>query len=174
MQKFSHIFAYMKLSNSFNDFEAVDELGPSFIGLQLYQLLSVINVQGNKLLKDLNLEIPSRVASSLMLLKINGPMSVTQLGSTLNMSHQLMAHRIKTLKELKLIIQKKDPNDGRRMLFHLTYKGDQLASNLQKVSQIAIDGYMDLYEELDVNLYEALIKARKLLLKKPLYERIKD
>jgi len=70
----------MKLSSSFNDFEAVDQLGPSFIGLQLYQLLSIINVQGNKLLEDMNLEIPSRIASSLMLLKMYGPMSVTQLG----------------------------------------------------------------------------------------------
>jgi len=173
MQNIAHIFAHMKLPSSFNDFDAVDELGPSFIGLQLYQLLSIINVQGNRLLEDMNIEIPSRIASSLILLKMNGPMSVTQLGTTLNMTHQLMAHRIKSLKDLKLIVQEKDPNDKRRILFNLTSKGNQVASNLQEVTRMATDGYADLYEEIEVNLYEALIKARNSLLRKPLYERIK-
>ena len=137
MQNIAHIFAHMKLPSSFNDFDAVDELGPSFIGLQLYQLLSIINVQGNRLLEDMNIEIPSRIASSLILLKMNGPMSVTQLGTTLNMTHQLMAHRIKSLKDLKLIVQEKDPNDKRRILFNLTSKGNQVASNLQEVTRMA-------------------------------------
>jgi len=80
-----------------------------------------------------------------------------------------MAHRIKSLKDLKLIVQEKDPNDKRRILFHLTNEGNQVASKLQEVTRMATDGYADLYEEIEVNLYEALIKARKSLLRKPLY-----
>ncbi len=172
MQKFAHIFAYMKLPISFHDFDHVDKLGPGFIGLQLYQLLSVINAQGNRILENVELGIPSRIASSLMLFKMNGPLSVTQLGSMLNMSHQLMAHRIKALKDLELITEVADPKDKRRTLYRLTEKGEAISINLEEVIQKASSAYEDLYEEIGVNVYEALIKARKALLKKPLSERI--
>ncbi len=68
MQLFAHIFAYMKSTN-FNSYESINALGLSFFGLQLYQLFSIINDQGNQMLESEELNIPSRTASTLMLLK---------------------------------------------------------------------------------------------------------
>ena len=56
-------------------------MGSAFLGLQIYQLVELINIQGNELLQLNQLEIPSRAASTLMLLYRQGPLSVTQIGS---------------------------------------------------------------------------------------------
>ncbi len=172
MQIFAHIFAYMKPTKRPAPFEQVDALGSSFLGLQLYQLLTVIDVQGSEMLSQMEVEVPSRVASSLMILKMNGPMSVTELGTALNMTHQLMAHRVQLLKELKLINTKPDPKDKRKQLFHLTAKGKKLTEQLETVTKQAENAYADLFEELGADLYDLLIKARKALLRNPLHQRI--
>ncbi|RDY59913.1 MarR family winged helix-turn-helix transcriptional regulator [Flagellimonas nanhaiensis] len=152
--------------------ESIDGLGLSFLGLQLYQLLSIINEQGNQMIGGEELNIPSRTASTLMLLKTKGALSVTELGSLLNMSHQLIAHRIKPLKSEKYIHEISDSRDGRRTLYKLTKEGEKVVARLEKVMASAEIAYKDLFDEIGVDLFESLIKAKKALIRKPMIYRI--
>ena len=162
----------MKMPKTIHALEPVDDLGLAFLGLQLYQLLAIINIQGNELLGENDSELPSGLSSTIMLLHKKGPLSVTELGNMLNMSHQLMGHRIRPLKSLKMIEEFRDPKDGRKVLFNLTSSGRASVKKLEKVMSMAEQAYTDLFTELDIDLYDALKKAKRALIEKPIKQRI--
>ncbi len=169
MQIFSHIFAYMK---TLNKYEQVDSLGSSFLGLQLHQLLSIINSQGDVLLQQQNIDIPSRTASTIMLIKNNDSMSVTELGAALDMSHQLVGHRIKLLKSKEIITEIKDRKDKRKSVLVLTESGKMVAQYLENIIRQVEKAYEDLFEELGVNVFEIIKKAKKALSNKTILQRL--
>ncbi len=157
---------------NFDSYESLNALGLSFLGLQLYQLFSIISDQGNQMIESEELNIPSRTASTLMLLKTEGSLSVTDLGGLLNMSHQLIAHRIKPLKREKYIYEISDSDDGRKTLFKLTVEGEMAVTRLEKVMTLAEIAYKDLFAEIDTDLFESVKKAKMALLRKPMIYRI--
>ncbi|MCP4977574.1 MAG: hypothetical protein GY931_15585 [Maribacter sp.] len=159
-------------STNYNSYESINVLGLSFLGLHLYQLFSLINDQGNQMMESEELNIPSRTASTLMLLKTEGALSVTDLAGLLNMSHQLIAHRIKPLKKKKYIYEISDSDDGRKTLFKLTVEGEKAVTRLEKVMTLAEIAYIDLFAEINTDLFESVKKAKMALIRKPMIYRI--
>ncbi len=148
------------------------DLDTGFLGVRLYQLLAVIDEQGNEVLRNAGIELPSRLSSTIAILKRLGPQSVTDIGRRLKMSHQLVAHRINALTDLGLIAQRPDTKDGRRRLIHLTRKGSGLARRLDAVADRAGVAYTQRFDELGVDLDQALRAAVCALQRDPLAERI--
>ena len=148
------------------------DLDTRFLGVRLYQLLAVIDEQGNQVLRDAGIDLPSRLSSTVAILKRLGPQSVTDIGRHLKMSHQLVAHRVKALTDLGLIAQRPDTKDGRRRLIHLTRKGGGLARRLEAVSERAGVAYTQLFKELGVDLDQVLRAATRALLSDSLAERV--
>lgn len=141
----------------------VDSLGPAFLGLQLYRLLRVIDEQGTQALSRAPTPLPSRVASTLMVLIRCGPSSLTQIGRRLGMPHQLVAQRTKLLQEAGLIRYVPDPSDGRRTFMHLTPEGNKAAQKLQETVAATEKVYADVFGEIGIDLFEGLVAFRRAL-----------
>lgn len=153
---------------------SANELGPTFLGLQAHQLLSIIDQQGTALLTARGIDLPSRTVSTLMCLKKNKQLAVTGLASYLGLSHQLVRHRLKDLKARNLITEKSDPADLRRTVIFLTRRGKSVADEVDRLNKEVEEVYLDMFKEIGVDLYAALIKAKEALMERSLSSRIMD
>ncbi len=141
----------------------LDSLGPAFLGLQLYRLLGVIDGQGNEVLKQSDFPYPSRIASTYVVLMRDGPSSLTQIGKRLGMPHQLVAQRAKLMQTEGLVEYVPDPTDGRRTFLQLTAKGKAEAKKLTATFEQVSAVYEDVFEEIGVDLFDAMLKFRSAL-----------
>jgi len=151
---------------------ATDELGPTFLGLQAHQLLSIIDFQGTDLLAAQGIDLPSRSVSTMMHLKKNKHVTVTGLAHFLGMSHQLVRHRLKDLKARNLVAEQRDPDDLRRTHILLTKSGKALALKVDHLNEEVEHVYLEMFEEIGVDLFAALIKAKQALIEKSLGTRV--
>ena len=99
-------------------------------------------------------------------------MTVTGLARFLGMSHQLVGHRIKDLKARGLVAERRDPGDRRRTLVVLTKSGEDLAQRIEKLNREVESVYIKLFEEIGVDLFETLIKAKQALAERSLGMRV--
>jgi len=162
----------MNIPKEMLEADAINELGPTFLGLHAYQLLSIIDFQGTELLLKQGIDLPSRTVSTMMYLLEKKQMTVTGLARFLGMSHQLVGHRIKDLKAQGLVAEKRDPADLRRTLIVLTSSGQDLAQQIEQLNREVESVYLELFEEIGVDLFQALIKAKQALTGKSLAMRI--
>ena len=156
------------------DPNAANALGSAFVGLQAYQLLDIIDFQGTELFAKQGIDLPSRSASTMMHLKKSKRVTVTGLARFLGMSHQLVGHRIKDLQAHRLITEKRDPDDLRRRLIVLTKSGKALARQIERLTKEIESVYLELFEEIGVDLFDALIKAKQALTEKSLSTRVSE
>lgn len=154
------------------DPDASSELGAAFLGLQAYQLLDIIDSQGTELLTKQGIHLPSRVASTMMHLKKRKRVTVTGLAGFLGMSHQLVNHRLKDLKAHGLIKEVRDPGDRRLTIIVLTKSGKALARQIERLCKDIENVYLELFEEIGVDLFDALIKAKLALTERSLSARL--
>lgn len=101
-------------------------------------------------------------------------LTVTGLADYLGLSHQLVRHRLKDLKARKLIREKSDPADLRRTVIFLTKRGKSVALEIDRLNRQVELVYLEMFKEIGVDLYTALIKAKRALLERSLSTRIKD
>ncbi len=165
---------YMNLPKDISDLNAIDSLGTAFVGLQLFQLLSIIDHQGNVLLSSRGIDVPSRSGSTILILLKEGSVTVTGLARFLGMSHQLAGHRIKDLKKSGFVKEKKDPKDLRRSRIVLSKKGEAAAREIEKISREVETVYAEIFKEIDVDLYDALKKAKNALAARSLSRRMSE
>lgn len=164
----------MNNTKEIHDPDSINELGPTFLGLQAYQLLNTIDFQGTELLEKHGINLPSRAVSTMMYLLKMKQVTVTGLAQFLGMSHQLVGHRIKDLKTHGLLAEQKDPADLRRTLIVLTKPGENLARQIEQLNKEVESVYLALFEEIGVDLFEALITARQALVEKSLGMRVAE
>ena len=162
----------MNIPKEMQNPNATNELGPTFLGLQAHQLLSIIDFQGTDLLAVHGIDLPSRSVSTMMYLKNNKRVTVTGLAHFLGMSHQLVRHRLKDLKARNLVTEKRDPDDLRRTLVLLTKSGKALALRVERLNKEVEHVYLEMFKEIGVDLFAALIKAKQALTEKSLGARV--
>ncbi len=161
----------MSLPPQIVDLNSIDELGPTFVGLQLMQLSDIIDFQGNEAFKAAGLGMPSRSTSTLLFIRNNAPVSITDIASFFGISHQLASQRLKSLKTHKLVTAKCDPNDSRRTLLSLTASGRTVSRQVEALCHDLEQVIRGLFEEIDVDLFDALIRAKSALARSGLLER---
>ena len=164
----------MNLPKEMTDPNAVDELGPTFLGLHAHQLLNIIDFQGTELLAQQDIDLPSRTVSTMMYLMKMKRVTVTGLARFLGMSHQLVGHRIKDLKTRGLVTEGRDSGDLRRTLIVLTKTGAELAQQIEQLNREVESVYLALFEEIGVDLLEALIKMKQVLAERSLGMRVAE
>lgn len=124
----------------------------AFVSNKLVQLTDLIAQQGDDLLRDANLEIPSRAVSIMLLIGEHGEISAADISNLLQQPHQLVSQRLDVLTKLALIKRKSDPCDGRRKILLLTAKGeDQFRQLTARMVQVA-DVFAALFEEIECDL----------------------
>ena len=135
----------------------VETYAPAFFAFLAIQLTDRITSEGARFSTAIGLEIPVNTMSTIMVLK-GGPASVTEIASALNVSHVAVIKTIRILIDKGILERRNDPSDGRRKPLSLTSKGTQVAADVSTVIEKAQSVYRELFEEIGVDLHEALLK----------------
>ena len=146
----------------------------AFIANKLERLVDQIAQQGDELLQDAGLEIPSRTVSLVLLIGENGEISAAEVATKLKQPHQLVTQRADLLVKLAIIERRNDPNDSRRKILALTAKGKQQYDKLLIRLQEAVEAFTGLFEEIDTDLEVITTRAMQALKRSSLLKRIKS
>ena len=146
----------------------------AFLGNTLEKLVSLINQQGEEILKDAGVYFPPRAATMMLLLMKNGPMSAADLAKALKQPHQLVTQRIEALIGCKVISRASDSTDLRRKLLRITPAGKlQLRRLKDRLDRIEA-AYAGLFDEVDCDLADVALRTVELLLKRTLGDRVRS
>lgn len=124
----------------------------AFLANQLNRLADLITEQGDDMLVDAGLTLPSRSVSLLLLIDERGQISAADIAKELNQPHQLVTQRIEALIKLNLINRINDSADKRRKILTLTTKGQKELLQLDQCLQNAEHVFQALYQEIECDL----------------------
>lgn len=145
----------------------------AFLATQLRSLADLISEQGNELLDNAGLSIPSRAVSPVLLIAERGQVSVADIAKELNQPHQLVTQRVEVLLALGLVERLKDPSDQRRKLLILSDKGKQEFLLLEHCLRDAGKVFLALYQEIGCDLPEVAQRVTAALSSRSILSRIK-
>ena len=144
----------------------------AFVSNKFTRLTDLIASQGQEMLRDANLDVPSRAVSILLLVGEHGEISAADIANLLKQPHQLVTQRADLLIELALIRRKNDPRDGRRKILVLTEKGTDQFDRLTELMVQVADVFASLFEEIGCDLAAMAMRAIEALDRSPILERI--
>lgn len=174
MQSIAQLIAYMGLDMSERNFRDQHALSGAFLSNKLLRLVELIGQQGNELLGEAEIIIPSNAVACLLFIGDKGQASLVEVAAALHEAHQLTSQRVEALLELGLLERQDDPNDRRRKTLSLTRRGkDQYQRLLARLSEIE-KAFASLYGEIGHDLPTILETAMDALRRKPLLDRIRD
>ena len=119
------------------------------------------------------LSFPSRANSTVLYISEHNGASTADIMRELHQPHQLVAQRIDLLMELGVVERLDDPNDKRRKILRLTRKGKKEAALLRNAMKDAIRAFERLFDEIDVEMDEAVRSMTKALADASIGERVK-
>jgi DNA-binding MarR family transcriptional regulator len=144
----------------------------AFVANRLDRLTGMIVQQGDDLLRDAGIEIPSRAVSLLLLVGEHGQLAAADIAATLGQPHQLVTQRADVLIDLAVVERKGDPHDGRRKILALTAKGETYYAKLQVVLSEAATAFAGLFEEIECDLSALACKTMEALGRASILDRI--
>lgn len=121
-----------------------------------------------------DVHLATKTMGIVQLLYSEGTRSQAEIAQRLRYSHQLTAQRLSWLYKRQYAVSIPDPDDGRRSLIELTQAGQAEGAKLQNFLPLLIDSYLNLFDQLGVDLDELVQRADQLLAKVPLSERMPD
>lgn len=145
----------------------------AFLANKLDRLSDLIVEQGDALLGDAGLAIPSRTVSLLLLIGDKGPMSVADIAGTFGQPHQLVTQRADVLIGLGLVERSADPADARRKLLSLLPAGRRHHADLTRVLTQAAAAMAALFDELGCDLADVAVRAMATLHRTSLRDRVR-
>ena len=135
---------------------------PAFFAFVAIQLTDRITTEGARFSAAMGLEIPVNTMSTIMTLK-HGPASVTEIADALNVSHVAVIKTTRILIDKGILMRSSDPEDGRRKPLSLTASGKHVATDVSLVIEKAQIAYRQLFEEIGVDVHDALAKMNTAL-----------
>lgn len=116
---------------------------------------------------------PPRTASTMQVLHVLGPLTVTEIAQAIRQSQPLVTTWIRQLKELEFIEREVDPMDGRRTLISLSKKGQaEIARQEEALASVAA-AYHDLLEEAKAEVFDALWRVEAANRRLPFADRLR-
>tara|TARA_R110002124_G_scaffold215362_3_gene381307 strand:+ start:287 stop:808 length:522 start_codon:yes stop_codon:yes gene_type:complete len=144
----------------------------AFVANSFIQLSDLIASQGEAMLRDADLDVPSRAVSILLMIGERGEISAADIAGLLQQPHQLVTQRADLLVDLGLIERRNDPQDGRRKILVLTDRGaDQFQRLTVRLAEVA-EVFAALFAEIDCDLAAMASRAIAALNRSPILERI--
>jgi len=157
-----------------HNFLDAHNLNGAFLSTKLLGLVDVIAEQGNELLQQTGIIIPSRTVSCVLLVGDKGGVSAADIAKALHQPHQLATQRIEALIHLGLLERSSDPNDGRRKILVLTKNGKNQYKRLNLRLKEVEHAFLGLFKEIDCDLADAAEKALCALTTKSMLDRIAE
>lgn len=134
-------------------------LSSVFLGHELGVLRDRIASQGDEFLRSQGLSFPSRLCSTLIIIKENQPVTSADIGRLLDIVHQHVTQRVNRLIDLGLVHRQVNQQDSRQKDLLLTPEGEtqvrQMYRSLERIKQ----SYEQWFEELNVDLSSAVRRA---------------
>lgn len=153
-------------------FTEVHALKGAFVANRLSGLVDLIALQGDHLLQDAGISVPSRAVSCVLLVGDQGQVSAADIAKALQQPHQLATQRVEALIKLGLLKRIGDRKDARRKILELTAKGKDQYARLNVRLAEAERAFRGLFAEIDCDLPAVLERAFQALGKKTLLQRI--
>ena len=122
---------------------------------------------------ELGILAPPRTASTMLLLRLHGPQTVTGIADQLRQSHPLVISWIKQLRALGFVTRSTDPKDRRRTVVRLTKAGEEEADRMAAASPLIGKAYDAVMAEADAQLFDALWRLHDLLIRGRLAEELR-
>ena len=154
-----------------SDFYNSVEIKTAYVGKRAKDFNYLITAQAENVYRRCGIIFPVVASSTVAYLYRNGPAALADIAKALEHPHQTIAQHTESLTKARLAIKKPDPNDGRRSNFHLTAKGRDQAARLEMLSEEAANVFQELFDEIGLDLSDALEKAHKALKERPLEKR---
>jgi len=132
---------------------------PTFLGKKAEALSTLIEKQFHPIFKEAGIVIPVKSCSVLQFLAQQKSASAADIARSLDQSHQLIIQKIPGLIKLKLINCRDDPQDRRRKEYRLNAKGRRQVELLNAVTSNLGDAYQDLFNELGIDVFDAISKT---------------
>lgn len=130
--------------------------GLPFLAHLLRRLADRLIGEAGEFYADRGVTAPARTASTLLLLREQGPQSVTDLAAKLRQSHPLAITWIRQLATLGFVAQATDPGDRRRTLVSLTAAGEAEAERTRSALDLLGRAYEQLLTEAGTDLFDGL------------------
>lgn len=152
----------------------VVELGLSLTAHRLRRASEMLVDAYARWLEDVGPDVPVRAFSTLVLLDETGPQGVTQIARRLRFTHPLMIELTRQLEAKGLVTARSDPADGRRRVLELTPEGVAAAARVRERLKTLEGFYTSLFDEMGVDLLDAVERLEKAARKRPLLERLRQ
>ena len=156
------------------DDDYVAELGRPLTAHRLRRASELLVDAYGRWLAEVGPDVPPRALSTIMLLHEAGPQGVTQIARRLRFTHPLMIELTRALEAKGLVSPRSDPSDARRRLLELTPAGRAAARKIGERLQTLDAFYSRLFEEIGVDLLDAVERLEGAARRRPLIDRLRE
>jgi len=144
--------------------------GGAALGARLRRLSERIDREATQVYAERGVVFEQRWMGALNLLNRHGPLSVNELATALGISHPSVSQTRSSLRAARLVVERADPDDGRRRTLHLTPKGKAQIETLQPIWSALAHAAEALNTEAG-NVVVALTRLEKALDRQSLFDR---
>ena len=152
---------------------SIENLAPAFFGLLTTRVSDRIVADGSRVASSLGIPVPARCMSTIITLS-HGPKGVSEIARALGVSHVAAMKNIRKLSSLGFTVTRSDPKDARRKPIEFTPKGRKAARQLHIFVEHIRQVYLDIFSEIDVNVYDAMSKFEAALVRRSFHERLSE
>jgi DNA-binding MarR family transcriptional regulator len=152
----------------------VESLGPAFFAHRLRRLSEQLVEDCGAWFRRVGVTSPAKGASTLLLLRAKGPLSVTQIATRLRLSHPMIINVARELETLDLVTSREDPLDRRRRPVSLTQAGEIQADRIVAVNRMMAAAYGGLFLDAGVGGLETVERLERALAARPFSERLDE
>lgn len=160
--------------SAMGDVDFIVSLGLPFLAHRLKRASESILEGTGPFLALHSFDAPARSASTLLLLRSEGPLGVTEIARRLSLTHPLVIKLVRALLMAGYVSETADALDGRRRLIGLTPLGEQQSDALGALTATMTKTLIELFEEMGIDLYAAVERFEAAVEKRPIRERLED
>jgi DNA-binding MarR family transcriptional regulator len=154
------------------DSSLFDLYAPAFFARRAGKLMDKIIAQGGEYLRERDIQIPVPAISTVLSLR-EGPLTVTEIAGRLDVTHAAIIKLVRQLEALGLVERISLGGDARRRPIQLTKTGHVEAEKAHDFMKVAQRAYCELFDELQIDLDDALVRMDKALHKQDLTQRLR-
>jgi DNA-binding MarR family transcriptional regulator len=134
----------------------IHSLGLPFLAHRLRRLSELLVLEEEPVMREADLLVPARGASTMLLLSCKGPLTVTQIARELRLSHPLIIRIVRALETVGYVTGGDEQPDRRSRRLVLTALGAAKAKELEEFNEVVAEAYRWLFRAAEVDLFAAV------------------
>ncbi len=134
----------------------VESLGRGFVAHRLRRLSEALVDDCGEWFSTVGISAPPKAASTLLLLRARGPLSVMEIATELRFSNPVVAGLVREMVRLGLAYREPAGRDRRRWPLVLTFEGRKEAERIAAATRMMSEAYAGLFDEAGFDLFAAV------------------